>query len=587
MHPRFRVLSAMLFAVLAFALATTPAVAGANQDLPKDLISVLPSNVHILMVVPSINELNEAVRPIEHLLGLPEGEPFDAQALVSDGLGEAGALINPGKPIAVAATIGNVMMGESVTITLAVSLDVDKARGDEMIAATSEMDPSMAPRLRQGNYYAFSTVPVLAKGDGSSSLLKNIPKGSVVASMDLEKIFTDYRSLIEMGLGMAAMSMGGEAEGGQTPPVNAEEMTALTNVVVALMDSGKRYDLFFGSVDEKLVLGTKLGILPGSPLDPGPQPDFKDALELTRILPENPAFVMAQAWSFGPLLDYYMEYYSASITKLASTMSPEENAAFISWFDTFAQKMDLYELPMAASANLNKEGLGINGVLKCDDSAQRLADMTAMIEGIPSDLGFSFKALPGAKAGGANVKAWSIDYDSSAIVDGMAESMGTPMGDEAKEQMEMTDAIINKFMSQMMLASSGDYLFYSTGQNTNGIESMLKSAKKSRGGVDKFTANAAKAAGKDCRFAETFDAMAAIAWGMELFEEIAQQSGELDKDADLAIPSGPPIIISSTLNAGPEGYASSLDMKTKDLSRLIEVIMEIGEQMEALEAMEE
>ncbi len=115
------------------------------------------------------------------------------------------------------------------------------------------------------------------------------------------------------------------------------------------------------------------------------------------------------------------------------------------------------------------------------------------------------------------------------------------------------------------------------------MESMLKAMKMRRGGVDKFTAKVAKKAGPDCRQLQIFDAMAMLTWATELFEEIAQQSGDLGEDEDLPTPSGKPVMLSSTTSAGPDGYSSSINVKTSEMSRLIDIILELSELMDDMD----
>ena len=236
----------------------------------------------------------------------------------------------------------------------------------------------------------------------------------MTANLDLEGLMTTYGAFIEMGL--AAIPVGvaetDTLEDGTvvtSEGTTQEEADALAKMVRALTSSVKRLDLGFGSEGGRVAMDMRLDVLPGSALAPGPQPDFGEALALTRLLPGGGDFLMAIAIDMEPQFEVFKDFYLLNMHREVEKLDPEMATRYTAWFEDYLDATDLWALPLAASYRFGEDGMIAHMAMKSDKAQADRDRLVGLLEGL-SDVGMGLTLVPAAaaKVDGVDVQSWTL-----------------------------------------------------------------------------------------------------------------------------------------------------------------------------------
>ena len=142
----------------------------------------------------------------------------------------------------------------------------------------------------------------------------------VTARFDLEMILGDFGPMVEVGL--TNMPMG-------SADSDTSVTAAMFDMTRTIMASSLRLDLALRIEGETLTLHSGYAVTPGSPLDPGPQPSFEDALQLTRLLPAGGNIIQTMAMDQTRQFEVFKDYYLANMNKAVAGMPPEQGDAYL------------------------------------------------------------------------------------------------------------------------------------------------------------------------------------------------------------------------------------------------------------------
>jgi len=116
-----------------------------------------------------------------------------------------------------------------------------------------------------------------------------------------------------LDFGLMAMSQPqppaeGETEPGE-PQMSPEQTAATGEMIRNFFNSVDVLSMGMDLKDGQIVFTEKLATLTGTPLAPLAQPDFQEALELSRYLDPDAQWAAAYALELGGIMDMYKGFY--------------------------------------------------------------------------------------------------------------------------------------------------------------------------------------------------------------------------------------------------------------------------------------
>ena len=540
--------------------------------MPEDMQKLLPADPAIIVAVTSVHDLERHWQAVEEMMDEGSGERTDLIGLLSEHMPQFTEFADMDRPLAFVMGLPNLMGGEEPAFTFIVPLAERSPSSDDMV-----MDREGITYLKEGDYLALSLDPLFVPASETPDLAIGMSAGFISARLDLEMVIGAYRPLVEMGLGAMgnapalpdSQSIG---EGPHPPQMSPEEVAAMQDLARSVMDSARRFDLSFSIEGEELTLHTGFSVLPGSPLDPGPQPSFEHALQLTRLLPEGGNIIQTMALDQTRQFEVFRSFYSSNIEKMIADMPPEQGAAYRDWVESYLDSMDLFANPLAASISMAADGMSTNMVMECADADASLDRFAALFEGLSAaDIGIKMKKMPTGKVAGVDVRSWTVDYDPEKLAGLSSEPMNPQLGGTGRMQAEQMIAILRKVTPNINMAVKGDYLILSADADPSNLAHMIQMAGQRRGAANPKTAAVAAKAGPACQQVVVGDLMAVLAWITELMEE-------LEDDEYAAIEDNPiPFSAAYTIDGAAYGLDWTMDMPA--VKRFAQAL----EKMEALD----
>ncbi len=545
-------------------LLTAGTVWSADDTFPMsgDMLKLMPAEPAFIFAITSMNDLDRQWRLIEEMFddGTGDDEKIDLVAMLKEQIPHFDEYGDPGRPMAVAVGLPNFMGGEEPKIIFIVPIM-------EGFIGREELGNERVDIVFEGDYLAISGASSSASGYTPAAeipeLALNLSPGFVSASFDLEMILGAFGPLVEMGL--ANMSMG-SAEPDTT------EAAVIRDMARTIMVSSLRLDLAFRVEGEALTLHSGYAVAPGSPLDPGPQPSFEDALQLTRLLPTGGNIIQTMAMDQTRQFEVFKGYYMASMNKMVAGMPPEQGAAYLAWVEDYVASVDLFANPLAASMKMSHEGMTANMVMECADAPAALERFAGLFDGLSAtDIGIRLKKMPTGKVAGAEVRSWVVKYDEEKLAQLNPQSMNPQLSGANRLQAEQMIAILRKITPNINMAARGDYLILSADSNPANLAHMIQMAGQRRGAANPEVAAIAAKSGPACQQVVVGDLMAILSWVTEWMEELNEE--------EYATMQGNPIPFTSAFTIENAEYGVDWTMDMPAVQRLIKAMME----MEALQ----
>ncbi len=536
--------------------------------LSEDMLRLMPADPAFIFAVTSVNDLDRQWRLIDEMLddGTGDGERTDLIAQFKEQIPHFDEYGDPDRPLVITMGLPNLVGGEGTDVIFIVpimeSFNDREGLGNERVDIIFE-----------GDYLAISNAPGYTPAAETPDLVQNLSPGFVTARIDLELILASFGPMVEMGL--AAMPMGPaapdtSATGEITPAagMTPEEAAAMGDMARSIMDSARRLDLALRVEGETLTLHSGFSVFPGSPLDPGPQPSFEDALQLTRLLPAGGNIIQAMAMDQTRQFEVFKGFYMASMERAISGMPPEQGAAYRAWVENYVASVDLFANPLAASLKMSHEGMTANMVMECADAPATLERFAGLFEGLSAaDIGVRLKKMPTGKVAGAEVRSWVVEYDEEKLAGLTSQPMNPQLSGAGRLQAEQMVAILRKITPNVNMAARGDYLILSADSNPANLAHMIQMAAQRRGAaIPKVAAVAAKT-GPSCQQVVVGDLMAILAWVTEWLEELNEE--------EYATMKGNPIPFTGAFTIQDADYGVDWTMDMPAVQRLVKAMMEM------------
>jgi hypothetical protein len=554
-----------LFVMVLMTLAGLARSADGTFEVPADMQKLMPADAVILAVTTSVNELDRHWRQIEEMLDEESGGGTDILGGIAEYMPQAAAYLDLDRPLALMVGMPDPMSGQEPAVTLI--LPVNDAFDDEAMQAL-ELDDG-AVTLREGDYLALSMDPAFQPAASTPALARDLAPGFMSCRVDLDTLLETLRPLVDMGVAsLAARSAAQDSSDTAAPATDHEEIATLQEMMNAIMDSARRFDLAMSVEGEELNLHTGFAVHPGSPLDPGPQPSFEDALQLTRLLPPGGDIIQAMALDQTRQFDVFKPYYLLSLEEGLGEMEATQAEAYRAWLETYLSSLDLFARPLAATVAMSGESMSSNLVMQSPDPAGDLARFSGLFAGLSeADIGLEIRKMPTGKVSGIEVHSWSIDYDAEKLAGFTTDPVNPTMGGTGRMQAEQMIGFLRKVTPNVNMAVRGDYLILSADTDPSRLAHMIQAAGQSRGAARPEIAAVAPEAGPTCQQVVTGDMMAIIAWVTEWMEELDDQ--EFDTVQDHPIP----FTSAFTLADGEYGLNWTMDMPS--VKRFIVAVQEL------------
>jgi hypothetical protein len=487
-----------------------------GAELPADAKALLPAGTSVLVVVSSLadaeaawQELTRSLPQSDQAAEASEGPRALLQKL-SPGLADA---VATDRPLILALALGSPMQGTATSPAFLLPLRPDAPD-------LSDLQGRFPGFIQRAGWLVVSQSPDYAPGEGSPELAVDLPSGTIAARADLESIIQVYRPLIEMGL-MAmtqqqqqrqqqqqdAQQGPGDAAGDSVAGMSPELMNATQETVAAILDSVRRLDLALQVGRETPLLQATLAVAPGSALDPGPQPDFDQALALSGILPEGAPLVVAAAIDETRLVERFRKPYELMVAAGAENMPPGLAEAYRQALLASLDEPELMAHPYAYSCDPAPDRLSLAFAMQHPHPEQMLSQALAMFVPLQS---MGLALLPGdsQEMNGIQVQPYALHVDVqklSSLEQGVP-STSTP-GESGADSIQVAEMArrIQDLLPPVWTAALKDEVLAVTGRGPQEIGDLILAAQAGKRGPDPRLQAAAARAGSSTQWVAAGD----------------------------------------------------------------------------------
>ena len=513
--------------VLAFSKGKEPPV------LPDDILDLLPAKIDLLVATESLAALDDQLFFLLNDPGNPDTDIHDRMVtnLLAEALPVATDAIDRQRPLAMALRIPTLLVAKEPRIVLV--LPVTGTPDTTGLKAETYFDTA----TRKGSYMAFTSDVAYQAGDTRSPLALDFPLKLVAMRTDLKQFITTLRPLAEMGLGGLVMGASMQADTSEDTPettepdtpqsmmqnMSVEQAQALADLIRSLMDSLDKMELGLDEIDGQLTANATLTVLPDSPLSPGPQPSFKEALELTRLLPHDQDLIQVSALSKVKQFGQFMEFYRLNMEQSVADLDPAAGQAFRDWYERYLDVVELTFQPYVATSNFDREGISGTSILATADPEAALADLSDVMDAYP-DLGAGVTVDRAASIdlAGREVRTWQVNLDEQKL----AETV-TAAGADQNDPVQSMTKLLRALVPTLYLYADDAHVVASAARNTDALAAVVRATGQRRAAVDPRVARAAAEAGDHCQQIVLGDLSALIEWAAVFAMEIATSDLEI------------------------------------------------------------
>jgi len=448
------VIAVLMTAAVVHASSPCPGAAAAGPE------TLLPAESTVTVAVASLDELADAWARLAAALRLEEES--DLRAMVAEHAPAMAGVLDPARTLAMSFRIHPVMLQREPDWT-----HVLPVRGEVADpAALFDTEDVAGWTLRDG-YLALSSLAEPETAAEAPSWWRDMLPGVIAAHADLATLLDENRGVVEMGLASAPMMAEqarrqAEAEGAEAPPVDmpsAEQMEGIASLARLVMDSLTAMDAAVDVTADAAVLRTRYDVRPDSPLAAGPQPDFADALDLTRRLPRHADLVAVGAFDQSRARAELKDFTRASLRESYAELARDEES-LERWLDATMELMDLANRPWAASVSGGADGFAMRWAQHCGRDADATASrLLAMLE-LTEAMGLArFEVLPVERAAGSTVHVLRLDYE-----------LPEDAGGDADEIL----ALLDQFSGEIRLAVQEPLVLMTMNEDADAMLEMLR-----------------------------------------------------------------------------------------------------------------
>lgn len=549
-------LSALLLMLISLATFQV-AMAAEKFDVPADALALLPADPAAVVAVTSVDAMVDQYNAIMAAIDEDAISRADLIEGIESELPRFSEFVAMDRPLVFVSGIPNLMGGGEPPLTFIVPLNPDFKDREAMLT-----EAGFAAHAVIGDYLAVSTVPTYAPATTPPDLAAHLAQGVITATLDLEMVVLNFRPFIEMGLAGIPTQSDANPDG-----MTAEEVESLATTLRNVLDSVTRLDLSLGRDDNLITWHTGLGVVPGSALDAGPQPDFSRALDLTKALPTDADFLQVIALDQTLIFEAFRDYYLITMKGALSGMAEDQAARYGAWVENYLSSMDLWASPMAAALRMDDDGMAGHVIMEPDDADAGVEKLSEILNGMSElGIGYTLTQRENEKIGGVKFRAWDVDFDLEQFETVMPQGISPAMSGTDRMQAEQMVSILRKIMPVIYLGAKDGKLFIASDADTDALERMVKAAGK-RGKPAASVAAIADKTGPACQQVITGDMLAIINWVTELMEEI--------DDEQRTLMEGNPIPFEATFTINNPDFGFNMGMDLEAMGNLIKAAKEL------------
>ena len=536
--------------ILFLCLLSGAALAGDKSfSMPKDMKALLPAQADIVLAVSSLDELDDLWREI--LPDSPDRDEASLSQFIENINPEFIEYVDRDKPFLAIANLKSIMGDSPFLITGMLALK-DSDFEVSMVPGLEKFNP-----VRKGDYLAVSTDPDWAPAEETPAWARTVREGLLSTSINLTRMVEANRMTIEMGLSMM-----------ENPDLakNAETAEASAKLLRVMIDSIEGLDFVFNEKGDNLYKDINLRLKPGSALEPGPQPSFKDALKMTRFLPGGESLLTVSAYDQSEQADLYRDYYLATMRAAMELMDPPTAERYEEWFTGYVDALTITFAPSVMTLNVEKDNSRFLHIIKSNNAE---ADYNTMVNlgDTMNRFAMGLELLPIAPDpyNGHEIAGWTIirndtDWDNILNREGNA-TLDDPLTSTGLL------SILRLLPGNLYLSRVDEYLLFSGGKDSAMMEELIRRVEKGKGNVDPRLKKINKERGGHVQYASAGDLNTLLAVIIEMTEELSGRE-------DIPWLSDKPLPFKQTYEFKENEYLFHLEMEKQVVQALIKGLME-------------
>jgi hypothetical protein len=567
-----RSLKAGYTALLMVVLATFFVPMAQATELPDELIQLMPADPDVLVVFPSAHELDRAWADLRVLIAEMDDDQDEElpglKELMTREQPEMVAAIDWDKPLAMTLNLPNMMMGQEPVFAFIMPVG-DQEMDFEALAA--ELKVATVKRL--GDYLLFSQDPEFVMATAPSPLLDRLPRGTVAMCANLQTMWKQFSPMLDFAL-MAATAPKPAPEGEDSPPqpeMSPEQVAALGDMVRTVMDSADILALGADLRGHDLSFTEVFVTIPGTVLDPGPQPDMQKALELTRLMDPDADWVGAYALDVNDQIQVYKEFYLLNLQEQMMALETEMDIDLAGVMEDYFATLHQFMVPGAFAMDLQGEQLDMAYVMATSDGQaiieRQMESQAKYGEALPF---LVTKDLPEEKIRGHKVEGWDFEWDADQLGAMMTKELkDQPVDEDTAEILQAVTGMYQRFMPGMRMLATDDHFFVVMGRDTAPLKDMVEKARKNKGRIHKGLQKTAQQSGAHCQAVFQGDLATVLTMVFEMVEEFSKE--------DLAAMKLDPMPLSYIVRIDDLAYGVDYQVDLTGLPRFVKAIQELEE----------
>lgn len=467
----------------AAAAATAPAPAEATFPVPDDAARLIPPGSALVLGIASLDAAEVEWQGLAAAFGSrPTDKDYSLLTTFGDGLPGFAGLVAHDRPLLVAVGINSLVMGGPLDLTF-----VFPFAGD-LSALEYGGKGSPFKNLQQCGGYAALTSATWFRPMPTPTPV-TLPHGLLAATVDLGTSLKLGLPLLEMGMRQLAVATTDSLGVVHPPLIAPEDLDGVIGALRTVARSVSRLDLAINRDGDHYVTMDRLLLVPGSELAPGPQAAFKDAAQLTAMLPPGSDLVQVASMDLTRPFAVFEPLYLADMRRTAAQLPPAAAADFAAWYGEYLGLVPLTAQPVAAGLHVTDAGAVVHVVMKARDADADFKRVTGLLDRL-SSLPVPVRLEPLADEGfpGAEVRAYHVTLDTRSL---LAPVPGADSPQVA--QVAQVADLFGRLIPEIRLARTGRYLLASADEDRGAMAAMIAACRDEdrRGPVDPRPAAAA------------------------------------------------------------------------------------------------
>ena len=558
--------AALTLAVLALpalaAAAPAPAPAEAAFAVPDDAARLVPPGSTMVAAIASLDAAEVEWQGLAAAFGSrPTDKDYSLLTTFGDGLPGFATLVAHDRPLLVAVGINGLVMGGSLDLTFIFPFNGDLAQ----LQYRGKGSPFV--NLQQCGGYAALTSASWFRTMPTPTPVP-LPAGLMAATVDLGTALKVGLPLVEMGMRQLSQATTDSLGVVHPPLIAPQDLDGVLASVRTVARSVSRLDLAIRRDGDRYLTMDRLLLVPGSDLAPGPQAPFKDAAELTAILPPGSDLVQVASMDLTRPFAVFEPLYQADMRRTAEQLPPAAAADFTAWYGEYLGLVPLTAQPVAAGLHVTDAGAEVHVVMKARDASAAFKRVTGLLDRL-STLPVPVRLEPVADEAfpGAEARTYRIDLDTRSLL------APVPGGDSPKvAQIAQVADLFSRLIPEIRLARTGSYLLASADHDRGAMATMITACRDEdrRGPVDPRPAAAVPDGDGHVQEVIAGDLTAMWRWFSGMASDV-EGGPKLPPLADLG-----PLPCAMTMSAWEGGFSGTFTVHRDDLLALARALAAQG-----------